>query len=63
MSEIRYVCEGKCRTMVTVSEYKRGKKTCTVKTCDCFKRPLARKEYCSSCNTIFEEGEEHICMS
>ena len=62
MSEIRYLCEGNCNTKVTIDEFKQGKNTCTSKDCDNHGQPLIRGEYCPSCNTTFDEGEDHICF-
>ena len=62
MSVIRYICAGDCRTMVTVEEFKQGKNTCKTETCEFFNKQLERGEYCSSCNTHFEEAEDHICF-
>ncbi|MEK6809910.1 MAG: hypothetical protein AABY40_04500 [Nanoarchaeota archaeon] len=62
MSEIRYLCIGSCGQMVTVDAYKRGQKKCNDRSCDNFNSVLARGEYCSQCNTSFDEGEDHICI-
>jgi len=62
MSEIRYLCEGNCKKMVTVEEFKRGQNTCNSKDCVNHQKPLIRGEYCPLCNTTFEDGEDHICI-
>ncbi|MBU0457172.1 MAG: hypothetical protein ABH824_00715 [Nanoarchaeota archaeon] len=62
MSEIRYVCEGKCRRMITIESYKQGKKTCSTDNCDMYGKELTLKEYCPRCNNTFDEGEDHICL-
>ncbi|MEK6969148.1 MAG: hypothetical protein AABW48_01845 [Nanoarchaeota archaeon] len=62
MSEIRYLCAGNCRTMVSIKEFKEGKRTCPVESCTKYNQSLERGEYCSHCNTCFEEGEDHICI-
>ncbi len=62
LSVIRYVCEGSCHGKVTEEEYKEGKNVCGAKDCDHSGKPLVRNEYCSRCNTTFEEGEDHICF-
>jgi len=61
MVSIRYVCEGDCGGKVSEEEFHQGKKKCTTKSCSHFGHQLTRKEYCSNCNTIYEEGEEHFC--
>jgi len=62
MSTIRYICTGSCGSMITVEAYKKGQKKCSDKSCDSFDRSLGRGEYCASCNTSFDEGEDHICI-
>lgn len=62
LSEIRYICRGNCGSMITVERFKSGQKTCVEKKCDSFGQKLERGEYCASCNTCFEEGEDHICI-
>jgi len=62
LSEIRYLCGGSCGSMVTVQQYKNGQKHCPEKKCDSFGQRLERGEYCPSCNTSFEEGDDHICL-
>ena len=62
MSEIRYLCTGSCGQMSTVEAYKKGQKKCNDKSCDNFGSALGRGEYCSQCNTSFDEGEDHICI-
>lgn len=62
MSEIRYVCEGSCNSQVTIKEFKQGKNKCPIKNCENYNQRLERGEYCSNCNTSFEEGEAHICL-
>jgi len=48
--------------MITVEAYKKGQKKCADKSCDSFGNSLERGEYCASCNTNFDEGEDHICI-
>ena len=48
--------------MVPVEKYKKGLKTCGEKSCDNYGKSLERVEYCASCNTSFEEGDDHICQ-
>ena len=62
MGQIRYVCEGSCQGKVTEEEFKNGKNTCASEGCKNFGQPLVRSEYCPRCNTVFEEGEDHVCM-
>ncbi|MDO8511299.1 MAG: hypothetical protein Q7S55_03975 [Nanoarchaeota archaeon] len=62
MSEIRYLCTGSCGQMVTRETYLQGRKKCNDKSCDSFSSALERGEYCSQCNTSFDEGEDHICI-
>lgn len=62
MSVIRYMCEGNCQTKVTVEEFKGGNNKCGAENCEFYKKKLQRGEYCPSCNTSFEEGEDHICF-
>jgi len=62
MSALRYVCQGTCKAKLTPEEYKAGKTTCGDPKCDHYGKPLVRREYCSSCNTVFEEGEDHFCV-
>jgi hypothetical protein len=61
MGVIRYVCEGSCQGKVTEDEHKEGKTTCGTKDCENYGQPLVRREYCSRCNTVYEEGD-HVCM-
>ncbi len=62
MSEIRYLCEGNCNTKVTVDEFKQGRIKCTTENCESNGKSLFRGEYCSSCNSTFDEGEAHVCF-
>lgn len=62
MGQIRYVCEGSCKVKVTEEEHQEGKTTCTSESCENFGQPLIRSEYCSRCNTVYEEAEDHVCM-
>ena len=62
MSSIRYLCKGSCGEKITVEAYKKGQKKCTDKSCDSLGSLLERGEYCSQCNTSFDEGEDHICI-
>jgi len=62
LSEIRYLCTGSCGKMVTVAAYRQGQKRCVDKSCDNAGSSLERGEYCSQCNTSFDEGEGHICV-
>lgn len=62
MSVIRYMCAGKCQTKVTVEEFKDGNDRCRAEGCEFYDQEMRRGEYCHSCNTSFEEGEDHICF-
>ena len=62
MSTIRYICSGNCNQMVTVERFKQGHKKCVDKSCGNFDKVLDRGEYCSGCNTHFDEGEDHFCI-
>ena len=62
MSEIRYLCMGSCGQMVTREAYQQGQKKCNDQSCDSVGSTLERGEYCSQCNTSFDEGEDHICI-
>ena len=62
MSEIRYICTGSCGQMITVEIYKKGQNRCNDKSCDNLGSTFQRGEYCSQCNTSFEEGEDHFCI-
>jgi len=62
MSVIRYMCAGTCQTKVTVEEFKTGSDKCCSEGCKSYSNQLQRGEYCPSCNTSFEEGEDHICF-
>ena len=62
MSEIRYFCEGGCKTMVTAAEFKQGNSVCKEGSCENNGRELKRGEYCSACNTNFDEGDDHVCF-
>jgi len=62
VSVIRYVCEGNCHGKVTEDEHKSGKTKCGLKSCENYGQLLVRKEYCSGCNTVFDEGD-HVCMA
>ena len=63
MQEVRYVCKGSCGGIVTEEEYFSGKDSCGMETCELFGEPLEKRQYCSECGVIFNEGEEHECSA